>query len=97
MAVSATGTSVKGIQQLVFDASAINYAYVRVLEGSIGAANLRGFISLEFYNSVSWYQVVGSSLWYEGLVLVPGGGFNTNLLVLANWREDGLTWEAGTG
>lgn len=94
MAASKSGTSVIGIQQLLFDSASNSYAALAIVEGSIGEASLAGFISLEYDNGIRWYQIAGASLWYQGLVFVLPSAYSQNVLILANWKKAGLTWVA---
>lgn len=92
----ATGTSVKGTQGLLYDASGVLNAAVKIDGGFPSEAKNQGFVSVHAYNGVNFYYVDGKSLWYEGVVFINLPLAGLSLYVVASWKYDGLLWTVDT-
>lgn len=92
----ASGISVKGLQNLIGESTVFNGAAIRVAGGFPPVPKNRGFISIEVYNGVAYYQADGKALWYEGIILSAALAGGQQYFVIANWKEAGIQWFVDT-
>jgi hypothetical protein len=93
---NATGTSIKGVQSLIVDGANYGGVAVRLAGPWDGTAKYQGFISVELYQDDNYFQVSGSPLWYQGVILPLPYVAGQIYVVVANWRYSGLSWNVDT-
>lgn len=94
---SASGTTVIGTQLLVYDPDGLTRVAVLIEGGFPVQARYVGYVSIEVFNGLNSYQVVGMPIWYEGVLLaVPSYASGLPYSVVATWRVPDLQWQVST-
>lgn len=97
MPSNATGTSVKGFQQLLSYSAADPFIAVTCGPTTRSTIKKYGYVKVTRYNGSYWVQVAGRSLWTGGTWLQTPTTASGTHFVEVIWLEAGVNWAAYSG